>query len=51
VRSQHEDALPLIMMHGWPGSAIESLETVGPLTDPTAHGDEVLNWSGCTERQ
>ena len=37
VRSQHEDALPLIMTHGWPGSVIELLETVGPLTDPTAH--------------
>ena len=37
-RSQHEDALPLIMTHGWPGSVIELLETVGPLTDPTAHG-------------
>ena len=38
VRSPHEDALPLIMTHGWPGSVIELLETVGPLTDPTAHG-------------
>ncbi|HEY4427722.1 MAG TPA: epoxide hydrolase [Solirubrobacteraceae bacterium] len=38
VRSQHEDAIPLIMTHGWPGSVIELLETVGPLTDPTAHG-------------
>jgi pimeloyl-ACP methyl ester carboxylesterase len=38
VRSQHEDALPLIMTHGWPGSVIELLDTVGPLTDPTAHG-------------
>ena len=38
VRSQHEDALPLILTHGWPGSVIELLETVGPLTDPTAHG-------------
>jgi len=38
VRSEHEDALPLIMTHGWPGSVIELLETVGPLTDPTAHG-------------
>jgi pimeloyl-ACP methyl ester carboxylesterase len=40
VRSQHEDALPLIMTHGWPGSVIELLETIGPLTDPTAHGGE-----------
>ena len=38
VRSQHEDALPLIMTHGWPGSVIELLDTIGPLTDPTAHG-------------
>jgi len=38
VQSRHENALPLIMTHGWPGSVIELLETVGPLTDPTAHG-------------
>ncbi|WP_227357153.1 epoxide hydrolase family protein [Haladaptatus salinisoli] len=38
VKSRHENALPLIMTHGWPGSVIEMLETVGPLTDPTAHG-------------
>jgi pimeloyl-ACP methyl ester carboxylesterase len=38
VRSRHEHALPLIMTHGWPGSVIELLETVGPLTDPTSHG-------------
>jgi pimeloyl-ACP methyl ester carboxylesterase len=38
VRSKHEDALPLIMTHGWPGSVIEFLDTVGPLTDPTSHG-------------
>jgi pimeloyl-ACP methyl ester carboxylesterase len=38
VRSKHENALPLIMTHGWPGSVIELLETVGPLTDPTTHG-------------
>jgi pimeloyl-ACP methyl ester carboxylesterase len=37
VRSPHEDALPLIMTHGWPGSVIELLETISPLTDPTAH--------------
>ena len=40
VRSRHENALPLIMTHGWPGSVIELLETVGPLTDPTAHGGQ-----------
>jgi pimeloyl-ACP methyl ester carboxylesterase len=38
VRSQHEDALPLIMTHGWPGSVIEMIDSVGPLTDPTGHG-------------
>jgi pimeloyl-ACP methyl ester carboxylesterase len=38
VESPHEHALPLIMTHGWPGSVIELLEVVGPLTDPTAHG-------------
>jgi pimeloyl-ACP methyl ester carboxylesterase len=38
VRSPHENALPLIMTHGWPGSVIEMIDSVGPLTDPTAHG-------------
>src|SRR5215207_683335 len=38
LRSKHEDAMPLIMTHGWPGSVIELHETIGPLTDPTAHG-------------
>jgi pimeloyl-ACP methyl ester carboxylesterase len=38
VRSKHENALPLIITHGWPGSVIEMLKIVGPLTDPTAHG-------------
>src|SRR6476620_9457260 len=38
VQSKHEHALPLIMTHGWPGSIIELLGTIGPLTDPTAHG-------------
>ncbi len=38
VKSPQADALPLIMTHGWPGSVIELLEVVGPLTDPTAHG-------------
>jgi pimeloyl-ACP methyl ester carboxylesterase len=37
VKSEHEGALPLIMTHGWPGSVIELLESIGPLTDPTAH--------------
>ncbi len=38
VRSRHEDALPLIITHGWPGSVIEQLKVIEPLTDPTAHG-------------
>jgi hypothetical protein len=38
VRSRHQDALPLIITHGWPGSVIELLDAVGPLTDPAAHG-------------
>jgi len=38
VESAHENALPLIITHGWPGSVIEMLEVIGPLTDPTAHG-------------
>jgi pimeloyl-ACP methyl ester carboxylesterase len=38
VQSRHENALPLIITHGWPGSVIELLEVVGPLTDPVAHG-------------
>jgi pimeloyl-ACP methyl ester carboxylesterase len=38
VTSPHENALPLIITHGWPGSVIELLEVVGPLTEPTAHG-------------
>src|SRR4051812_31077972 len=38
VRSQHEDALPLIVTHGWPGSIVEQLKIIRPLTDPTSHG-------------
>jgi hypothetical protein len=38
VRSQHENALPLIITHGWPGSVVGLLEVIGLLTDPTAHG-------------
>jgi len=38
VRSRHENALPLIITHGWPGSVLEMLEVIGPLTDPAAHG-------------
>src|SRR5829696_1558705 len=43
VKSPHENALPLIMTHGWPGSVIELLETVGPLTEPTAHGGQAAD--------
>ncbi|WP_136622427.1 MULTISPECIES: epoxide hydrolase family protein [Mesorhizobium] len=38
VRSKHDNALPLIVTHGWPGSVVEQLKIIGPLTDPTAHG-------------
>src|SRR6202011_3654957 len=38
VRSKHENAMPLIVTHGWPGSVIEQLKIIGPLTDPPAHG-------------
>ncbi len=38
VKSQHENALPLVITHGWPGSVIELLDAIGPLTDPTTHG-------------
>lgn len=38
VKSKHDNALPMIMTHGWPGSIIEFLDVIGPLTDPTAHG-------------
>ena len=38
VKSRHPNAMPLIMTHGWPGSVLELLDTVGPLTDPTSHG-------------
>jgi pimeloyl-ACP methyl ester carboxylesterase len=43
VKSGHEDALPLVMTHGWPGSVIELLEAIGPLTDPTAHGGDATD--------
>ena len=38
VRSEHKNALPLSVTHGWPGSVVEQLKLVGPLTDPTAYG-------------
>src|SRR2546428_5582266 len=40
VKARHDNALPLIITHGWPGSVIEMLKVVGPLTDPTAHGGD-----------
>jgi len=40
VRSPHENALPLVMTHGWPGSVVEFLKVIGPLTDPPAHGGD-----------
>ncbi len=43
VRSPHEDALPLIITHGWPGSFIEMLNVLGPLSDPTAHGGDAAD--------
>ncbi len=43
VRSAHEDALPLIVTHGWPGSTIEQLKIIGPLTDPTSNGADAAD--------
>jgi len=43
VRSRHANALPLIITHGWPGSILELLKVIGPLTDPTAHGADVAD--------
>jgi len=43
VRSQHDDALPLVVNHGWPGSIIEQLKIIEPLTDPTAHGGDAAD--------
>jgi pimeloyl-ACP methyl ester carboxylesterase len=43
VRSPHEHALPLIITHGWPGSVIEMLNVIGPLSDPTAHGGDAAD--------
>src|SRR5262249_42938626 len=41
VKSEHDGALPLIITHGWPGSIVEMLDVIGPLTDPTAHGGSI----------
>ena len=43
VRSRHENALPMIVTHGWPGSIIEQMKIVDPLTDPTAHGGKAAD--------
>jgi pimeloyl-ACP methyl ester carboxylesterase len=43
VRSPHADALPLVITHGWPGSIVEFLKVIGPLTDPTAHGADAAD--------
>jgi pimeloyl-ACP methyl ester carboxylesterase len=43
VRSEHEDALPLIVSHGWPGSIVEQLKIIDPLTNPTAHGASAVD--------
>ena len=43
VRSPHEGALPLVLTHGWPGSVVEFLDVIGPLTDPTAHGGDAAD--------
>ena len=43
VRSKHENALPLIISHGWPGSVIEMLNVIGPLSDPAAHGGDAAD--------
>lgn len=43
VRSRHENALPMIVTHGWPGSIIEQMKIIGPLSDPTAHGARAMD--------
>ena len=40
VESPHDNALPMIITHGWPGSVVEMLNVIGPLSDPTAHGGD-----------
>ncbi len=42
-RSPHDDAMPLVLTHGWPGSVLEFMDVIGPLTDPTAHGGKVAD--------
>ena len=45
VRSKHENALPMIVTHGWPGSIIEQMKIIDPLTNPTAHGGNAADAS------
>ena len=47
VRSKHENALPLIVTHGWPGSIIEQMKIIDPLTNPTAHGRKRIRRLRC----
>jgi len=49
VRSKHEDALPLVVCRGWPGSIVEQLKLIGPLTDPTAHGASAFGRVSCRD--
>jgi Epoxide hydrolase N terminus len=49
VRSRHPHALPIIITHGWPGSVIEQLGVIGPLTDPTAHGGRAEDAPRCPD--
>ena len=49
VRSKHENALPIIVTHGWPGSIIEQLKIIDPLTDPTAHGGKRVGRLPCRD--
>jgi microsomal epoxide hydrolase len=42
-RSPHDDAMPLVLTHGWPGSVLEFMDVIGPLTDPTAHGGKAAD--------
>src|SRR5690242_15363968 len=43
VKSRHDNALPMILLHGWPGSVVELLSVIDPLTDPTAHGGSAVD--------
>ena len=49
VRSKHENALPIIITHGWPGSVVEQLKIIDPLTNPTAHGGSAVGCVRCRD--